>query len=139
MSHHDSPSSHGNHILPLETYLAVAGALLVLTAVTVAVSFVHFGAWNLVVAMAIAATKAILVALFFMHLKYDNKIYLAVFAGSVLFLALFIVFTMFDTMRRSDIYEIVNKPIKPNAIIYDRSASDSTSAPGGQVDTTTKK
>ncbi len=118
-------ASHGHHVLSLETYLAVAGALLVLTAVTVAVSFVHFGAWNLVVAMAIAATKAILVALFFMHLKYDNKIYLAVFGASVLFLALFIIFTMFDTMRRSDIYDVVDKPINPKAIIYQDVPSDS--------------
>jgi cytochrome c oxidase subunit 4 len=131
-------SSHGNHVLPLETYLAVAGALMVLTAVTVTVSFVHFGAWNLVVAMAIAATKAIMVALFFMHLKYDNKIYLAVFGGSVVFLALFIIFTMFDTMRRSDIYDVVDKPINPNAIIYHTMGGDSTHG-SAATDTTVKK
>lgn len=125
-------AAHGSpHVLPVQTYLAVAGALLVLTIVTVAVSFVHFGAWNLVVAMVIAATKAILVALFFMHLKYDNKMYLSIFAGSVLFLALFIIFSMFDTLRRTDIYETVGHPIRPNAIIYQKTDSTQTSSGGG--------
>ena len=48
------------HILPLSLYLTVGATLLVLTAVTVAVSFYQFGAFNLVVAMAIAAVKAAL-------------------------------------------------------------------------------
>lgn len=112
-------SQHGHHhVLPLSTYLGVAAALLVLTAITVWVAQFHFGEWNLVVAMIVAATKAILVALIFMHLLYDNKLYLVVFASSVLFLAIFIIITMFDTLRRDDIYDFLEKPIHSNAAMY---------------------
>lgn len=90
-----------------------------LTAVTVAISFFHFGPFNLLVAMLIAALKATLVALFFMHLKYDNKLYMIIFVTAVVFLAVFIILTMFDTMRRADVYDIEAKPIRDKAVIYD--------------------
>jgi cytochrome c oxidase subunit 4 len=69
--------------------------------------------------MLIASFKGSLVALYFMHLKYDNKLYLSIFLISLLFLAVFIVFTMFDTLNRGDIYEERGKPIQENAIIYE--------------------
>ena len=118
------------HITPIRTYLGVAGALLFLTAITVWVAGHDYGEWNLIVAMAVAATKAILVAMFFMHLLYDNKLYLMVFVGSILFLTIFIIFTMFDTLRRDDIYEYVEKPINPKAVIYEKAATgmDTTKA-----------
>jgi len=111
-------TSH-THILPLRLYLSVGGALIVLTALTVAISFVHFGPFNLVIAMLIAAGKATLVALFFMHLKYDNKLYMTIFVASVVFLAVFIILTMFDTLRRDDIDAIKSRPIQERAVIYD--------------------
>ena len=111
-------SADGHHILPIKLYLAVGFALLFLTFITVAVSFFHFGGFNLVVAMLIATIKGSLVALFFMHLKYDNKLYLSIFVISLLFLGVFIVFTMFDTLNRGDIYEEKAKPIQENVKIY---------------------
>ncbi len=124
-----STEQHG-HVLPLRTYLGVAAALLVLTAITVWVAGHDYGEWNLIVAMAVAVTKATLVVLFFMHLLYDHKVYGLIFVASILFLGVFIVLTMFDTMRRDDIYDYVEKPINPNAIIYkdhaDTTAVDST-------------
>jgi len=91
------------HITPLKTYLAVASALFVLTIITVAVSYIDLGAFNLVVALGIASTKAILVALIFMHLWWDNKLYLMIFAMAILFLSVFIILTMFDVMTRGDL------------------------------------
>lgn len=114
----ETSSKHQLHVLPVSTYLGVGAALLVLTAITVWVAQFHFGEWNLIVAMAVAVTKAILVALIFMHLLWDNKIYTVIFLSSILFLGIFIVLTMFDTLRRDDIYDYVEKPINPNAIIY---------------------
>jgi cytochrome c oxidase subunit 4 len=117
-----------HHILPLRVYFGVALALLVLTIITVIVAQFHFGEYNLLIAMIIAAFKASLVALFFMHLKYDNRIYMAVFVGSLIFLAVFITLTMFDTLRRDDIYDEVAHPLK-NARIYDNMpAADSLHA-----------
>ena len=120
-------SQEHHHVLPIKVYLRVAAALLVLTIITVTVSQFHFGEFNLLIAMVIAAVKASLVALFFMHLKYDNRIYAVVFVGSLVFLAVFIVFTMFDTMRRGDIYDEVAHPLH-DAKIYHQSAAPANPA-----------
>jgi cytochrome c oxidase subunit 4 len=125
--------SHEHHILPLQTYFNVFIALICLTVVTVLVAQYDFGALNLLVAMIIAGVKATLVALIFMHLKYDNKIYAVIFVGALLFLAVFIIITMFDTLRRGDIYEIKSGPIEPNAVIYRDTATEMAPA---IVDTT---
>lgn len=71
-------------------YMAVFGALLVLTMVTVAVSYLQMPAGPAVtVGLAIAALKAALVAMFFMHLKHERRlIYVALTFTAVLFVAL---------------------------------------------------
>jgi len=118
--------SDKHHIVPLKTYLAVGFALLVLTAVTIGVSFIDLGGWNAIVAVAIASIKALMVAFIFMHLLYDKKIFLVIFSVAILFLTIFISFTMFDILSRNDIYPGLDKPISSDAIIYDRSVSDTT-------------
>ena len=123
MSHYQKAHSH---ILPLKVYLSVGVALLVLTAITVGVSFIPLGGFNVVVALLIASIKALLVALFFMHLLYDKKIFMIIFAIAILFLALFITLTMFDTMRRGDIDIMQAKPIEDKAAIYRGGAADSS-------------
>lgn len=124
-----SPTSqHKEHVLPLGVYLSVASALFVFTVITVAAAQIDLGPFNLVVALLIAAVKASLVALYFMHLKYDNKLYALIFVSSLIFLALFIIFTMFDTLRRGDIYKEVENPIETEAVLYDSLAVDSSSA-----------
>ncbi len=124
---------HYPHVLPLSTYFSVAGALLALTAITVWMSNFHFGEWNLIVAMAVAVTKAILVALIFMHLLYDNKMYLTVFLSSLIFLSVFITFTLYDTMRRGDIYDEVSQPIQKRAALYETLKKDSTHTKSSEV------
>jgi cytochrome c oxidase subunit 4 len=121
----DNSTEHAAHILPLRVYLIVAALLLIATGLTVTIAQVDFGPWNLVVAMLIAGIKATLVAMFFMHLKYDNKLYSIVFVGAILFLAIFIVFTMFDTMRRGDLNEITARPIEAQAEMYKTAPFDS--------------
>lgn len=110
---------HENHILPLSLYLGIGSILLILTGVTVYAASIDFGSYNLFIAMFIAAIKATLVAMYFMHLKYDNKLYLIFFVSALFFLAAFIIITMFDTLRRGDIYEIKAGPIDDSAVIYD--------------------
>lgn len=70
----DDISHQLGHIVPRKTYLTILIALLILTAITVAVARVDFGNWNLVVAMLVASIKAGLVTLFFMHLKYESPV-----------------------------------------------------------------
>jgi cytochrome c oxidase subunit 4 len=111
-------SDSKTHVTPIKVYIAVAAALLVLTGVTVSASFIDFGAFNVTIALAIASVKALLVAFFFMHLLWDNKLYFIIFAASLLFLTIFLTFTMFDTTTRDAIYMEKAKPINPESAIY---------------------
>ena len=87
-----------HHTVSPMIYLAILGALLVGTAITVWASFIDLGEWriapgltvfwNPVVALAIACSKAVLVVLFFMHVKYSTKLTkLTVISGFFVFLA----------------------------------------------------
>ncbi len=118
MEQQNTASTH--HILPLSVYFTVAGILFVLTGITVAISYVHFGAFNIIVAIVIATAKASLVALYFMHLKYDNKLFMATFLSSLIFLGLFIILTMTDTMYRGEVDPIREHPIKIEADFYNK-------------------
>jgi len=62
------------HILPATQYRNILLILLFLTVVTVGASRMDFGAWNTVIAVVIATVKAALVAMFFMHLKFEKKL-----------------------------------------------------------------
>lgn len=83
---------HGHHIVPLKSYHLTIGALLVLTVLTVAVSYVNFGstAANLAVAMAIASLKAGLVLAIFMGLRWDSNTNRISMVGSIAALAVFV-------------------------------------------------
>lgn len=87
------------HVVDFRVLLGVFAALMVLTAITVAVSCFDFGAVNLLVALGVATVKATLVALYFMHLRYDNPFYAVLFVIGVAFLCLFLTITMLDTME----------------------------------------
>jgi cytochrome c oxidase subunit IV len=89
-----------NHIVPLRTYYLVFLTLIVCTAITVAVSFVDLGRFNVVVALGIAILKATLVVLFFMHVKYSGKLTWVVVAGSLFWLGILIVMTAGDYLTR---------------------------------------
>lgn len=88
------------HIVPKSTYYLIFAALMVGTAITVAVAFVDLGAMNTVVALGIACTKATLVVLFFMHVKYSTRLTWAVVAGSVFWLGIMLTLTLSDYLTR---------------------------------------
>jgi cytochrome c oxidase subunit IV len=88
------------HIVPLKTYYAIFAALMVGTAVTVAVAFLDLGPMNTVVALTIAVLKALLVVLYFMHVKYSSRL-TWVFAGAAfVWLALLLGLTLADFESR---------------------------------------
>lgn len=100
-----------NHIVSPMIYLAILGALLVGTGLTVWASFIDLGEWHIapgltvfwnpVIALAIACSKAVLVVLFFMHVKYSTKLTkLTVMSGFFVFLAL-IGMTLTDYFSRA--------------------------------------
>lgn len=81
-------------------YYAVWGVLLVLTAVTVEVSFLNLGLWNAAVALTIASVKAVLVALYFMHLRHEIKLVLGFAIFPFLILSLILFGTLIDAIYR---------------------------------------
>ncbi|HUU82636.1 MAG TPA: cytochrome C oxidase subunit IV family protein [Phycisphaerae bacterium] len=84
------------HIVPVRILLAVWIGLMVLTMVTVAATWVELGRFNLWLAMIIATVKASLVALYFMHLRYDKPFNAIVLVGSLVFVMLFVGVAMMD-------------------------------------------
>ena len=84
-----------------KAYFAVFAALMALTGLTVWASFLHLGVWNTPVALTIAVTKALLVALIFMHLRHSPKLTIFVVLASVLWLGFLIVITTSDYVTRS--------------------------------------
>lgn len=100
-----SPANHHRqesplaHVVELRVLLAAFAALLVLTAVTVAVSYFDFGVFNLLVALAVATLKAALVALWFMHLRYDSGLNIFIFLTGATFLGLFLAIAMLDSVQ----------------------------------------
>lgn len=86
----------------LTTYFAVWGALLLGTWLTYQASLLDLGRYNAAVALIIATTKALLVALFFMHLKgASEKLLKLVVASTIFFLMILLALSMFDYGTRS--------------------------------------
>jgi cytochrome c oxidase subunit 4 len=119
-------TAHTHPVTSPKVYAAVLAALLALTAITVTAAGIDFGPYNTVIALVIATMKASLVALFFMHLRHD-KFNAVVFLGGVFFLAVFLIFTLFDINSRvvvlpGNLKEPVkefpgaplNKPVRPS-------------------------
>ena len=106
---------HPPHVVPASLFMGVLVGLLFLTIITVAVSRLDFGSFNMLIAMAIAAVKASLVMTFFMHLKWDTAINNITIISSFLFLALLFIFTIADYSTREDTDPVLGQaaPLEP--------------------------
>ena len=100
--HSDTHAEH--HIVSPAIYLAIFGALMVCTFLTVYAATVdlnqYFSGLNIIVALVIATFKASLVVLFFMHGKYSSKRTKMVIICSVFWLAIMLFMTMSDYLSR---------------------------------------
>lgn len=104
MSDHQEHAEHTTykHTIPFDVYIKVALSLFALTVLTVVASRFHemLGAFAAPVAFLIACVKASLVLLFFMHLKYDNKLNRVIFSMGFLFLLILFTFAAGDIFTR---------------------------------------
>ena len=95
--------AHGNHITSYATHFGTWLGLIILTVMTVTVSV--YGAdiymTSILTALIIATTKALVVAYWFMHLKYDPKIYQYMIGIVMLLFVVFVVLTLFDYLARA--------------------------------------
>ena len=88
------------HILPYKFLAQILGGLVLLTGITVAVSYVDWGFLNVPIALFVASSKATLVLLFFMHIKYEGMVIKVSFISTMVVLAIMISFTFWDVAFR---------------------------------------
>lgn len=93
-------NGHEHHLMSFKMHLQVIAALFFLTFVTVWVAQFDFGAFNVVIALGVATVKALLVMAYFMHLKWDSKMNIVIFATSFFFLLLLAAFAVLDIFTR---------------------------------------
>lgn len=135
-------SAHAAHVHPsVNLYLAVFGALMVLTAVTVAVAFFDLGPLNNVVALGIAGIKTSLVVLFFMHVHYASRTTKIFAAAGFFWLSIMIVFTVSDMHVREPMTKPAvqgwsafpsTSPIKPPTGVAPHAAGEAQHEGGAQ-------
>ena len=102
-------SNGGHHIVPVKVYLLIFAALLAGTVLTVSISFYNLDVqilgktvpFNTVVMLTIAAIKATLVILYFMHVKYSPRTLWVFVAAGFMWLVILIVLTLSDYTSRN--------------------------------------
>jgi cytochrome c oxidase subunit 4 len=88
------------HVVPRSIYYAVFAALMVLTGLTVWVAYLDLGFLNTAVALGIAVTKATLVILYFMHVRYGTRLTWVVVSSGFFWLGILIVLGLSDYLSR---------------------------------------
>jgi len=89
-----------HHIVPYKTFIYVWIALIVLTATTIMVAGLHLGRFSTLTALVIASIKASLVLWFFMHLKYEKRVFKILLLVPIATLTFIIGLTFFDIWYR---------------------------------------
>lgn len=88
------------HTVSVPTNLAVFAALMVLLLATIGAAYIDLGVLNVFVALAIAICKTVLIMLYFMHVRFSNRL-VTVFAGAAfLWLGILIALCMSDYLTR---------------------------------------
>jgi len=95
-----STHAEEEHHVPYKVYFIVWGALLVLTAVTVGISYVDMKNVTVLTAMLIAATKSMLVLLYFMHIRFEKPLFSVMILAAMLTYGTFVALTFVDYMYR---------------------------------------
>jgi len=147
----DDHGHHGHHIVPRRVLLTVLALLMFFTLLTVGAAqlesyiSVQFNViipqWvNVAVALSIAAVKCVIVAAYFMQLKYDNPLNTLVMAFTIFTLAFFLGFIMIDLGNRDAIYAYKMKQIvaggSGNIVVGKDSQGNDISVPAGTSITT---
>jgi cytochrome c oxidase subunit IV len=89
-----------HHIAPVRTNVYIFAALLVLLLATVVAAYLPLGPLHFPVAMTISLAKAVLIALFFMHLLYAHRMNMVVGVASVVWLGIMMALTLADYISR---------------------------------------
>jgi cytochrome c oxidase subunit 4 len=89
------------HVIPRKTYFSVFAVLMVLLVATIGVAYVHLGEGNVVAAMTIAVAKAVLIILYFMHVRYSSHLTWIFVGAGFFWLGILLVLSMSDYLTRA--------------------------------------
>lgn len=98
MAAQDTPASE--HIISLKTNLLVFAGLMLLLIATVVAAQYDLGAWGVAIALTIAAAKALLIILYFMHVRFRGRLAWVFAAGGFIWLGILIGLTLSDYISR---------------------------------------
>jgi cytochrome c oxidase subunit 4 len=101
MSAQTHNDEHEHHIVSPKVYVVIFLALLVLTTLTVGASYIEMGIFNPIVALGIAVIKAVLVVLFFMHVKYSTKLTKLTVGAGIFTFCILVGMTLSDYFTRA--------------------------------------
>ena len=90
-----------HHVVSTTVYSAIFATLIVLTGVTVGVAYLDLGRWNAVAALVIAGFKAMIVVLFFMHVKYSPRLITLTVIAGLYWLVILFGLTLGDYLTRA--------------------------------------
>jgi cytochrome c oxidase subunit 4 len=93
-------TENNSHIVGMKTFVLVWIALLILTGVTIIAAHMHMGAWSMLANILIASIKASLVLWFFMHLKYEGRLFRWMIFIPIMTISIIIGLTFFDIWYR---------------------------------------
>jgi cytochrome c oxidase subunit IV len=88
------------HISSIPTNIGIFIALNVLLFATVGAAYLPLGNYHFLIAMALATVKAVLIVMYFMHVKYSHRLTAIICAASFLWLGIMIALTLTDYMTR---------------------------------------
>lgn len=114
-----NPAELHVHVVPIKFMVLIWGALIFFTWVTVAVTYFDLGPLNLWIAMAIATFKALLVALYFMHLRWDRLFNGFIFMFALVFVMIFVGITLIDTEQYQ--HEVIYEQVEAVPAMQDES------------------
>jgi cytochrome c oxidase subunit IV len=89
------------HIVPVRTNVTIFGILMGLLVLTIMAAYFDLGSFNFVLAMSIAACKAVLILLYFMHVRYSHRLTGVFSAAAFLWLAILLIITVTDYLTRN--------------------------------------
>jgi cytochrome c oxidase subunit 4 len=101
------------HPVPLWLLLSIYGMLMLLTGLTVAATWIDVGMWNIWLALLIAVIKGGLVAMYFMHLRWDSPFNGIILITSLFFVALFVGSVVLDSREYKVNY---NPPVRSGTL-----------------------
>lgn len=90
------PAEHSEHVITPRTYVAIFAILMALLVATVFGSYMPLGLLHLPVALVIAGVKAVLIIMYFMHVRYSNRLTWIFSSGAFFWLAIMLAFCLMD-------------------------------------------